>query len=76
MDVPGAEVDPDGNLLTWAEAGDGRKLKCAIQECSAGIRDWRDGQGRMWPDSLIHVALCALPVVSDQDGFSVALSTN
>lgn len=72
MDVPGAEVDEDGNLLTWAVMPDGRKVRCAIKEVSASIRDFRDGKGRDWGDAIMHVALVPLPVVGGQSGFKAA----
>lgn len=72
MDIPGAEVDDEGNLLTWAKLPDGRKVQCAIREVSAAIRDWKDGKGREWPDVIMHVALVPLPVVGGQEGFAGA----
>lgn len=74
-DVPGCEVDDKGNLVHWERLSDGREVKCAIGEVSAGIKNWKDGQGRKWPDSVIHVALCPRPVVAGQDGFR-ALATD
>lgn len=64
--TPGLQLDPASGSLTDPEAG------TAIQEVSAGIRDWRDGKGRLWKDSLVHVALTPLPVWHGQDGFRQA----
>lgn len=75
LDIPGAEVDEDGNLVTWAKMPDGRKVRCAIKEVSAAIRDWQDGSGRQWPDAIMHVALVPLPVVAGQEGFEASLAT-
>jgi len=72
LDIPGAETDEEGNLLTWAQMPDGRKVRCAIKEVSAAIRDWKDGKGREWPDVIMHVALVPLPVVAGQEGFGGA----
>lgn len=69
VDAPGCEL-ADGNLVHQVELSDGTKAKGAIGEVSIAIRDWKDGQGRDWPDSIIHVALTPLPVVADQGGFS------
>lgn len=76
LDIPGADVDEDGNLITWAEMPDGRKVRCAIKEVSAAIRDWQDGSGRKWPDAITHVALVPLPVVAGQTGFETTLGTD
>lgn len=76
LDVPGAERDREGNLVTWAKLPDGRKVPCAIKEVSAAIRDWRDGKGRDWPDAIIHVALVTLPVMAEQEGFAAAGAGN
>ena len=72
-DVPGAEVE-DGKLCTWTMLPDGRKVRSAIGEVSVKVDNWTDGQGRFWPDSLIHLALTPLPVMGGQEGFR-ALST-
>lgn len=74
LDVPGCELDDKGNLVAWTRLPDGREVKTAVAEVSAAIKDWTDGQGRTWPDSIIHVALTPLPVVAGQEGF-MALST-
>lgn len=76
LDIPGADVDEDGNLVTWAQMPDGRKVRCAIKEVSAAIRDWKDGKGRDWPDAIMHVALVPLPVVAGQEGFEASLGTD
>ena len=67
-DVPGARVR-DKQLLTDAELPGGLKVQAAVGEVSAAIRDWKDGRGRLWKDSIIHVALTPLPVVDKQPGF-------
>lgn len=73
LSVPGCEVDPDtGNLLSWVKLPDGREVKTAVGEVSIAIKDFTDGQGREWPDSIIHVALTPLPVVDSQTGFEPA----
>ena len=73
-DIPGAEIDEQGRLLTECVLPDGRKVKSAIGEVSAAIKDWKDGKGKVWKKSLVHVALVPLPVFAGQDGFR-ALST-
>jgi hypothetical protein len=73
LDVPGAELGADGNLLTTVEMPDGRKVRGAIKEVSAKISpSWRDGRGRVWKDVVTHVALVGLPVVAGQKGFSLS----
>lgn len=69
VDVPGARLTEDGKLETVAHLPDGRQVPCAISEVSAAVRDWRDGRGNPWKDSIIHVALTPLPVVAGQEGF-------
>ncbi|MDE2097151.1 MAG: hypothetical protein KGL39_07885 [Patescibacteria group bacterium] len=70
-DVPGAEVDTEGNLLAWVQLPDSdEKVLTAIREVSAGVRNWTDGRGREWEDVIIHLALCVLPVVEGQGGFA------
>lgn len=69
IEAPGVECE-NGNLVTWAELPDGRKVKCAIGEVSAAVtKKFRDGRGRVWDDVITHVALTPLPVWSGQDGF-------
>jgi hypothetical protein len=68
-DVPGCEVDASGNLMAWTELADGRKVKSAVGEVSAAIRDWTDGTGKLWKDAIIHVGITPLPVVAGQGGF-------
>jgi len=36
---------------------------------SAHIRDWKDGRGNRWDDSIMHVALTPLPVADGLPGF-------
>lgn len=74
LDIPGCDLTPDGKLASWVRLPDGREVRTAIGEVSAGIRDWTDGRGRLWKDSLIHLALVPLPVMAGQDGFR-ALAT-
>jgi hypothetical protein len=70
VDVPGAEVDRDGNLLTTVELPGGCKVRGAIGEVSCKLApSWRDGKGRVWKDSIAHLALVPLPVVMSQKGF-------
>ena len=66
-EVPGAELDENGNLVTKVELPDGTKMITAIKEVSASFRDWDDGQGRNWPDAMVHVALTPWPVVDGQE---------
>jgi hypothetical protein len=72
MDVPGCEVSPDGHLMAQVELPDGRKVKTAVGEVSAAVRDWRDGSGKLWKDSIVHVAITPMPVVAGQGGFTAA----
>lgn len=69
MDLPGCEVDKDGNLLSWHKLEDGSMVKSAIKEVSVAIKEYKDGSGREWPESIIHVALTPHPVMTNQDGF-------
>jgi hypothetical protein len=71
MDVPGAELDEKGNIVTMAELPDGIKVKTSIAEVSAAIDNWTDGKGRKWDDSVMHVALTPLAVVADQKPFEL-----
>lgn len=76
MNCPGCEVDPaTGQYTAWVRLPDGREVRTGIGEVSVAIRDWTDGQGRLWPDVITHVALTPLPVMADQEGFTAALST-
>ncbi len=75
LDCPGVEVDGKGNLVAWTKLPDGREVKTAISEVSIAVKDWRDGKGKLWKDSIVHVALTPLPVFAGQDGFATALST-
>lgn len=69
IDAPGVELE-NGNLVTWAELPDGRKVKTAIGEVSAAItKSFRDGKGKVWDDVITHVALTPLPVWANQPGF-------
>jgi hypothetical protein len=69
LNVPGCEVDASGNLTHWLRLPDGRQVKASVGEVSIAIKDFRDGQGREWPDAIVHVALTPLPVVDSQEGF-------
>jgi hypothetical protein len=69
-DSPGVEVNDKGEAVTTARFDDGRTVKCAIAEVSGAFRDWKDGTGKDWPDSLIHVAMTPLPVIGGQEGFT------
>ena len=69
-DSPAVEINDKGEAVTTATLPDGRQVKCAIAEVSGAFRDWKDGTGRAWPDSLIHVALTPLPVIANQEGFT------
>lgn len=73
--VPGADCDENGNIVTECTLPDGRKVKSACGEVSIAVKDWKDGKGKLWKDSIIHVAITPLPVVAGQDGFR-ALSTD
>lgn len=73
FDAPGLETDDRGRLVCWGRPpGSSIEVKTAIGEVSAGIRDWRDGKGRVWKRSIVHVALTPLPVVAGQKGFEAA----
>lgn len=74
VDCPGLTCDDQGRMCAWTRTDDGVEVKTAIKEVSAAIKNWRDGKGRAWDNSLIHVALTPLPVVDNQGGFK-ALST-
>src|SRR5262245_60561665 len=54
----GALIDPD--------------LATAIREVSLGCGDFRDGQGRLWKDTVVHLALTPHPVLGGQSGFETA----
>jgi hypothetical protein len=69
LDVPGCELDGD-SLVTWVELADGRRVKTAIKEVSAAIKDWTDGRGKVWKDAIVHVALTPHPVAHGTGGFS------
>ena len=73
-EAPGAEVDQAGNLLAWTRLPDGREVKSAVSEVSIGINRWTAGDGKVWNDIPVHVALCVLPVAHGTSGFQ-ALST-
>lgn len=78
FNVPGAELDADGNLVSWVrDPKDGREYKAAIAEVSAAITPlFIDGKGRAWRDIISHIALVPYPVVGHQDGFrSLATKT-
>lgn len=70
VDVPGAEVDAKGRLVTDCQLPNGLTVKAAIGEVSAKIvPSWTDGKGRIWKDAVAHLALVPLPVVTGQSGF-------
>ena len=73
-DLPGCEVEND-LLVAWERHPDGVERKTAVGEVSAAIRDWRDGKGRLWKDSIVHVAITPLPVVAGMSGFASAGAT-
>lgn len=73
LDCPGMELDGD-KLVAWTKLPDGREVKTAIGEVSVAIKKWTDGQGREWPDAIVHVALTPLPVAHGTGGFEHALS--
>lgn len=65
---PGWEVDnASGDLVNRTDG-------CRVREMSAGIGNWRDGSGEVHKDIIVHAALCTLPVVAGQKGFTT-LST-
>lgn len=72
--APGAEVDKDGNLLAWVKLPTGEQVRSAVSEVSIGVNDWRAGNGKLWQDVPVHLALCVLPVAHGLDGFQ-ALAT-
>jgi hypothetical protein len=71
IDVPGADVDEQGNLRTWVKDPETNKLlPAAISEVSPAIVDrFEDGRGRVWEDIIGHVALVPYPVQMGQTGF-------
>lgn len=77
IDVPGAEVDNDGNLLTWVKDPDsGNMLRTSIREVSPAVCDqFVDGRKKSWNDIVGHIALVPYPVQAGQTGFQ-ALSLN
>lgn len=74
LDCPGVELDGD-KLTAWVKLPDGRQVKTAIGEVSLAIKDWKDGQGRTWKDSIVHCAITPLPVVHGTGGFRATLSS-
>jgi len=77
LEAPGCELDKEtGNLVTYTKISPtGPLVKTAIGEVSGHIRNWKDGQGRDWPDSLVHVALTPLPVVPTKGFTELATGT-
>lgn len=66
---PGWEVEPgSGDLINPTDG-------CRIGEVSVGIGNWRDGSGTVHKDVVVHAALCTLPVIANQSGFSATLDT-
>lgn len=72
LDCPGLELDGD-NLVCWRRLPDGTEVKTAVGEVSVAVKDWTDGTGRVWPDSIVHVALTPLPVAHGTGGFSLSV---
>lgn len=75
-DAPGLDMR-DGNLVASVELAGGMKAETAIGEVSVGVRDWTDGNGRLWRDAPLHLALTPLPVIvppGGQSGFEAAPS--
>lgn len=68
VNAPGLSVK-DGYLVD-------PKVGTAIKEVSPAICDWPDGAGNVWKDSIRHVALCTLPVVHGQSGFTEVTENN
>lgn len=78
--------DEDGTLtgeLNVPLEQDSERVGTTVTEVSPTIRDWVDGQGKEWPDSIYHIALVTHPVAQGQENFkrvpdevSVALSLN
>jgi len=74
-DTPGVEQDSQGRLISDAALPDGRTVKTCHEEVSIGAMDWTDGQGKLWPDAPVHLALTPLPVwvpVGGQPAFEPA----
>jgi len=71
-DVPGAERDAQGRLVTWTRLPDGREVQSAISEVSAAIHNFTAGDAREYPDAVTHVALCVLPIIADQPPLNAA----
>ena len=59
---PGLALDDKGNLVDPVS-------HTLIGECSLAARDWTDGDGVLWEDSIRHIALTPLPVVHGTKGF-------
>lgn len=74
LDVPGCELDAQGDLVHWIKLPDGRQVRGKVGEVSVGVRPWRDGTGKDWGESLVHVALTPLPVAHGTGGFTATLS--
>jgi hypothetical protein len=66
---PGWDVEEEsGDLINPTDG-------CRLREMSAGIGNWKDGTGEVHRDIIVHAALCTLPVVAGQSGFTSTLST-
>lgn len=74
LDIPSVEVDKNGDLVYEVELPNGAKTKGKIGEVSIAIKDWVDGKGNVWKDSIVHVALTPLPVWHNQQGFRQVFS--
>ncbi len=68
-DAPGCFLDGD-KLACWTKLPDGREVKTAIGDVSVAIKDFTDGQGRLWKNSIVHVALTPTPVAHGHGGFT------
>jgi hypothetical protein len=64
------KLDGDRLLGLCQFIGDDAALMAARNLVSVGIDpDFTDGQGRLWGEAIVHLALTPVPVVPDQDQF-------
>lgn len=75
MDVPGVELDKDGDLVHWIKLPDGRQVRGKVGEVSIAVKPFTDGTGKDWGESLVHVALTPLPVAHGHGGFTASMSS-
>jgi hypothetical protein len=75
LDVPGVELDRQGDLVHWVRLPDGRQVRGKVGEVSIAVKPWRDGSGKDWGEALVHVALTPHPVAHDHGGFSLSACT-